>query len=125
MSEEEFDSFMANRSFRFEDLRQVEADAGRFTSLALALWGRTPADLASRLDAPHPQLPPGCTLADLRRLQHYVQRLSAEASKPHNGWLAPLTFSSLGMIAGSPQVSEGLEGRLELLRRAIEYLENE
>ena len=124
MTEEEFDSFMANRPFRFEDLRQVEADAGRFTSLALALWGRTPTDLASRLDAPDPQLPPGCTLADLRQLQRYVQRLSAEARKPNNAWLTPLTFSSLGMIAGSPHVSEGLDARLELLRRAIKYLEN-
>jgi hypothetical protein len=124
MTEAEFDSSMPSRPFRYEDLRQAEADACRFTTLALALWGRTPADLANRLDAP-PQIPTGCTLADLRRLQHYLQRLSAEASKPHNAWLTPLTLSSLGMIAGSPQVSEGLEARLEALRRAIEYLENE
>jgi hypothetical protein len=49
----------------------------------------------------------------------------AEASRPQNTWLNPLTLSSLGMIAGSPQVSEGVEAGLELLRRAIEYLENE
>ena len=125
MTEEEFDSLMTNRPFRYEDLRQAEADAGRFTTLALALWGRSPADLASRLDAPRPQIPSECTLADLRRLQQYLQRLSAEASKPHNAWLTPLTLSSLGMIAGSPQLSEGLQARLELLHRAIEYLENE
>ena len=124
MTGEEFDSLMPNRPFRSEDLRQAEADAGRFTTLALALWGRTRADLASRLDAP-PQIPPGCTLADLRRIQQYIQRLSAEAGKPHNAWLAPLTLSALGMIAGSPQVSEGLQARLEVLRRAMEYLENE
>ncbi len=125
MTEEEFDSLMANRPFRFEDLKQVEADAGRFTTLGLILWGRTPADLASRLEAPRPQIPPGCTVADLRRLQNYLQRLSAEASKPQNAWITPLRLSSLSMIAGSPQISEGLAARLELLRRAIEYLESQ
>lgn len=125
MTEEEFDSLMLSRPFRREDLRQAEIEAGRFTTLALALWGRTPADLANRLDPPRLQIPAGYRLDDLLRLQHYLQRLSAEASKPQNGWLTPLTLSSLGMIAGSPRISEGLEARLELVRRAIEYLENE
>jgi hypothetical protein len=121
MNEEEFDS-MACRPFRREDLTQAGSDAGRFTSLSLALWGRTPDDLARRLAAPAPQILPGCTIADLRRLQDYIRRLAVEAGKPQNSWLRPLAFSSLGMVAGS-QASKGLEDRLEVLRRAIEHFE--
>jgi hypothetical protein len=40
MTEEEFDSLMPNRPFQRDDLRQAEADAGRFTTLGLALWGQ-------------------------------------------------------------------------------------
>lgn len=36
---------MANRPFRFEAAKQVEADAGRFTTLGLALSRRTPLTL--------------------------------------------------------------------------------
>lgn len=75
MAEEEFDSFLPNRPFRREDLTRAEADAGRFTTLGLALWGRTPADLERQLDAPRPEIPPGCALADLLRMQRYLQRL--------------------------------------------------
>lgn len=127
MTEEEFDSFMPNRPFRPDDLRQAEADAGRYTTLGLALWGRTPADLERQLDAPYPEIPSGCTLADLVRLRRYLQnfqRLSAETYKPQNTWLGPLTLSSLGMLAGSRALT-GLEARLEVVRRAIEYLDGE
>jgi hypothetical protein len=127
MTEEEFDSFLPNRPFQREDFTRAEADAGRFTMLGLALWGRTPADLARQLDAPRPEIPPGCTLADLLRLQRYLQnlqRLSAPASKPQNAWLNPLTLSSLGMLAGS-RAFTGLEARLEVVRRVIDSLENE
>jgi hypothetical protein len=124
MTEEEFDSSLAGRPFRREDLTQAEAEAGRFTMLGLALWGRTPADLEHQLDATGPEIPQWCTLADLRRLQLYLQRLSAEAIKPQNAWLTPLTLSSLGMVAGSG-VLTGLDARLEVVRRAIKCLGNE
>jgi hypothetical protein len=61
MTEEEFDSLMPNWPFQHDDLRQAEADAGRFTTLGLALWGRSPADLERQLDARDPEIPPGCT----------------------------------------------------------------
>jgi hypothetical protein len=67
LTEEEFESFVPNRPFRYDDLSQAEADAGRLTMLGLALWGRTAADLERQLDAPHPEIPPGCTLPDLLR----------------------------------------------------------
>ena len=124
MTEDEFDSLTPRRPFRREDFMKAEADAGRFTTLALALWGRTPADLESRLEAPHPEIPPGCTLADLRKLQLYLQKLSTVVANPRNSWLNPLTLSSLGMIAG-PQAMTTLEARSELVRRAIEYLEKQ
>ena len=63
---------------------QAEADAGRFTTLGLALWGRTPADLQRQLEAPYPEIPSGCELADLRRLQHYLHRLSTAVGNPRN-----------------------------------------
>lgn len=113
MTEEEFESSTPNRPFRREDLTLLEADAGRFTMLGLALWGRTPAELERRLDAPHPEIPPGCTLADLLRLQRYLQRLSAAGSKPQNAWLSPLALSSVGMLAGGRGFT-GLEARLEV-----------
>lgn len=127
MTEEESDSFFLNRPFRREDFTRAEADVGRFTMLGLALWGRTPADLERQLDAPRPEIPPGRALADLLRLQRYLQnlqRLSAAARKPQNAWLHPLTLSSLGMLAGSRGFT-GLEARLEVVRRAIDALENE
>ncbi len=88
----------------------------------MALWGRTPDDLARQLAVACPEIPAGCTIADLQRLQSYIQKLAAAASKPQNSWMNPLTLSSLGMIAGS-QASAGLEDRLEVLRRAIDHLE--
>jgi hypothetical protein len=123
LTEEEFESFVPNRPFRYDDLSQAEADAGRLTMLGLALWGRTAADLERQLDAPHPEIPPGCTLPDLLRLQRCLRRLSAAAIKPANAWLGRLRLSSLSMLAG-PQALTGLDARLEVVRRAIAYLEN-
>jgi hypothetical protein len=122
MTEEEFDAFIPNRPFRHADLKQVEADAGRLTALGLALWGRTPADLKRQLDAPHPEIPAGCTLPDLLRLQRYLQRLSAVAAKPQSAWFSPL-LSSLCMLDG-PRALTGLEARFEVVLRASKYLED-
>jgi hypothetical protein len=124
MTEEEFDSWLPGRPFQRQDLTQAEADASRFTMLGVALWGKTRADLERRLDAPRPEIPHGCTLEELRRMQDYLRRLSAAASKTQNAWLTPLTLCSAGLLAGSPKFTE-LEGRLEVVRRAIEYLENQ
>lgn len=124
MNEDEFDSLIPNRPFLREDLAQFEADAGRFTTLGLALWGRTPADLQRRLDAPYPDIPPGCTLMDLRKLERYLERLSIAAAKQRNAWLGPLALSSLTLIAGR-QRTTALEARSEIVRRAIEYLEKQ
>lgn len=119
MNEEEFDSLLSGRPFRREDWKKAEADAASLTTLALVLWGRTPDDLARQLAAPYPQIPPGCTIADLRRLQNYLYKLAAAASERQKAWLR---FSSVAWIADS-QDSAGLHDRLELVRRAIEHLE--
>jgi hypothetical protein len=58
------------------------------------------------------------------RLQHYLQRLSATATKPQNAWLSPLTLLSLGMLAGSQSLI-WLAAPLQVVRRAIEYLEGQ
>ncbi len=122
MNEEEFDSSLPMRPFRREDAMQAEAEAGRCTTLGLALWGRTPADLQCQLDAPYPEIPAGCELADLRSLQHYLDRLAAAAASPRNTWLSPLALSSLRILAGTQPVT-AWEARYEIVRRAIDYLQ--
>ena len=119
MTEDEFDSLIPGRPLRPEDIVENAADAGRLTMLGLALWGRTLADLARRFEAPYPEIPPGCTLADLRSLERHLQRLSIAAGKPESAWLGPLLHFSWNMTA------EAMEARLEILRRAIEYLEGQ
>jgi hypothetical protein len=64
----------------------------------------------------------GCTLGDLQRLQHYLDRLSKATGNLQDAWLSPLALSSLTMLAGPSRLS-GLEARSEIVRRAIEYLE--
>jgi hypothetical protein len=122
MTEEEFDSLLPMRPFRREDALQAEAEAGRCTTLGLALWGRTPADLQRQLDAPYPEIPSGFELADLRRLERYLQKLRTAVGNPRNTWLSTLTLFSLPLIAGAQHIT-ALEARSEIVRRAIDYLE--
>lgn len=122
MNEEEFDSSITARLFRREDFTRAEAEAGRFTTLGLALWGSTPGHLQRQLEAPYPEIPLGCQLSDLRRLQLYLQRLSTAVRNPRNTWLGPLALSSMQILAGAQRLS-GLEARSEIVRRAIEFLE--
>ena len=63
------------RRFRREDVMQFEAEAVRLTILGMALCGRTSADLQRQLNAPYPEIPSGCYLTDLRKLQRTVQKI--------------------------------------------------
>src|SRR5271156_4039590 len=71
MDEQEFDSRFPGRPFVREDAMQADVRAGRSTALAVALWGNADC-LQRQLLAPHPEVPSGFELADLRELQQRV-----------------------------------------------------
>ena len=123
MSEEEFDSFTRFRSFRSEDAMHLEADAARCTTLGTAIWGRTSDDLQRQLNAPHPEIPPGCDIADLRKLQQSAQNFAKALANPSNSWLPAPAPSSPSLFVGTQRLT-AWEARCEVVRRAIEYLEN-
>lgn len=122
MDEEEFDSFMQWQAFGSEDAMRMDAQFRRTATLAQALWGRTSDDLQRQLLAPHPEIPPNFDLADFRRLQQSAHKISAALGAPQ--------FTSMSPVPPSPTVIVGAlqltawEARSEIVRRAIEYLEN-
>jgi hypothetical protein len=123
MDEEEFDSLMHSRPFAREDAIQAEAQAGRLTGLGIALWGRTSAGLQRQLLAPRPELPAGIELADLRSLQRWAQGILQGLGDPRRKWLLPMGRSAAIISVGSQRFTEW-EARLEIVSRAINYLEN-
>lgn len=122
MNEEEFDSLIQGRPFGTADFRRLETQAGRCTHLAVALWGRTFDDLQRQLLAPYPQLPSGFELADFRKLQHWVQLISARCVDLRFALLPRFDLFSSTISIGAQQFTEW-EARGEIVRRAIEYLE--
>ncbi len=122
MREEEFDSSTPLRPFRREDAMQAEAAAGRCTTLGIALWGKSAEDLQRQLSAPHPEIPSGCDLEDLRKLQAYAQKLSGALQNPRNTWWSSLAHSSLSILVGTERFT-AWEARCEIVRRAIDHLE--
>jgi hypothetical protein len=115
MEEQEFDSRFP-RPFVPEDAIQADDRARRCTALAIALWGN--ADYLQRqLLASHPEIPSGFELADFRELQQSVlifQRFWSNRD---------LVRRRFPMFIGA-QHPELWEAGREVLRRAIEYLEN-
>ena len=108
MEEQEFDSRFP-RPFVREDAIQADARARCCTALAIALWGN--ADYLQRqLLASHPEIPSGFELADFRELQQRVQIFH---------WLRRRFPTFMGA-----QHPELWEARREVLRRAIDYLED-
>src|SRR5215470_17500165 len=116
MDEEEFDSWLQSRPFTREDVTTEEARWRRSTTLALALWGRTPGDLQRQLLAPYPEIPTGFDLEDFHDLQRRAQLLSASISDPRNA-LSRLAFSSQTIFVGTQRYT-GTEARCEIVRRA-------
>jgi hypothetical protein len=115
MDEQEFDSWFPGRPFGREDAIQADARTRRCTALAVALWGN--ADyLQSQLGAPHPEIPSGFALADFRELQTRVTFQFFWSNREFVRRRFPMYLG--------PQHPDLLEARLEVLRRAIEYLEN-
>jgi hypothetical protein len=92
-------------------------------TLAAMLWGRTSSDLQRQLLAPHPVIPSGFELDDFRELQRRIEEISGSLSA-----LGQLQLSRLGSFSQTVLVGArtftAWEARCEIVRRAIEYLEN-
>ncbi len=119
MNEEQFDSLIQGRPFGPADVRLLETQAGRCTILGVALWGKTLDHLQRQLLAPYPEIPSDFELADFRKLQQWVQLISARSGDLRFAWLPR---SSATISIGTQRFTEW-EARSEIVRRAIEYLE--
>jgi len=119
MDEEEFDSLMQSSSFTTRDATLLDAKLRRCTMLGLALWGRTLDDLKRQLVAPHPEIPIGVDVADVRELHQYLQNIPDTFRNQLSG---SAIFS--GTVSIGTQLFSAWEARCEVVRRALEYLEN-
>lgn len=124
MDEQEFDALFSSRSFGTQDVKREVARWGRCGTLGALLFGRTPDDLRRQLLASHPEIPTGYDLADFRDLQRHLELVTGALGDPRNTWLSPLRTAALGVIEVGTQRLSVWEARLEILRRAIDYLEN-
>ena len=122
MDEEEFDSLANWRPFETADVARSEAQARRGTTLGIALWGRTSADLQRQLLAPCPEIPPGYDLEDFRALHRMANTIATKLRDPRNSLSSYVARSASAIFAGGQSITEW-EARCEVVRRAIEYLE--
>ena len=128
MDEEEFFRLMGSRPFGTTDAFRWDAHSRRQTRLALtlgaALWGRTPGDLRRQLAAPHPDVPSGFDLADFRDLLQLAAQMSSAVLRLQElRGLSPSVLPPPVVVVGAQGFTEW-EARCEIVRRAIEYLEN-
>jgi hypothetical protein len=123
MDEEEFDALFHSRPFTTKDATKTDLQLRRRIALAIALWGRTLDDLKRQLLAVHPEIPAGFDVTDLRELHQNLQNISSDLSNPRHAWLTRLPVFSQTISADSERYS-AWEARCEVVRRAIEYLEN-
>jgi hypothetical protein len=101
----------------------LEARLGRCDSLGKALWGRTAADLRRQLQKSHPDVPRGFDLADFQVLLREISRLaSLNLDDPRNAGVRRLVHDEI-ISVGTQQLPEW-EARVEIVRRAIDYLQN-
>jgi len=113
MDEDEFDSAIRARPYRLEDAMQAEARSRRISTLGVALWGTSSADLQRQLLVKYPEIPPGYELADFHALLRNVQAILA----------FPYARLSATIFVGAQEFTQW-EARCEIVRRAIDYLEN-
>jgi hypothetical protein len=125
MNEEEFD-LLGLRPWGTTGASQAEAlwlhRSKLMATLGAALWGKTADDLKRQLLATRPEIPPGFDLAHFRELLVSTQTIAADLDKARAAWLPRV--SSLPVIFIGTQGFTLWEARCEVVRRAIEYLEN-
>lgn len=126
MDEQEFDALFPARPYGTQDAMRNDARLRRCGTLGTLLFGRTPDDLRRQLLASHPEIPTGYDLTDFRDLQRHLEMVTGALSDPRNTWLSPLRLrtAAFGVIEVDTQRLSAWEARLEILRRAIAYLEN-
>jgi hypothetical protein len=115
MDEEEFDELIQSRPFGTEEAKRADLLFRRSASLGIILCGKTADDLRRQLLAPFPEIPSGFDLADFRELSRTTEHLSAAMSR--------LGLASKTIAIGTQRYTEW-EARCEIIRRAIQYLEN-
>jgi hypothetical protein len=123
MNEEDFDSSMNVRPFGTADAEKAEIGLRRSIALGLALWGRTSEQLQGQLLAQHPKIPAGFELSDFRKLERHVRALAAVSSEARFAWLPRSALFSPSIFVGTQRFTVW-EARCEVVRRAIEYLED-
>lgn len=126
MDEQDFDSLFAPRPFGTAEAMREDARLRRSATLGIALWGRTSDDLQRQLLAPYPEY-----------LRASIWRISGRCSGPLSGFHSMLASSTKSVVVGFPflttpspaifvstQRFAPWEACCEILRRAIEHLEN-
>lgn len=124
MDEQEFDALFSSRPFGTQDAMREDARWRRCGTLAALLFGRTPEDLRLQLLASHPEIPTEYDLADFHDLQRHLELVTSALSDPRSNWLSPLRTAAFGVIEVGTERLSVWEARLEVVRRAIAYLEN-
>jgi hypothetical protein len=115
MEEEEFDALVQARPFGTEDAMRADRQVRRSASLGITLFGKTADDLRRQLLANFPEIPSGFDLSDFRQLLQTSVVLSAAVSQAD--------IASETIAVGDERYTEW-EARCEIVRRAIECLEN-
>lgn len=123
MNEEEFDSLLQSKPFTAKDAAQRDIQARRCMILATALWGRTVDDLRRQFLAPHPEVPLGYNLNDFHELLRTIQNICDDIGNSRKDWLTRLPQFTQTFSIGTRSVN-AWEARREVVRRAIEFLEN-
>jgi len=115
MDEKEFDALIKPRPFGTEEAKRAELQYRRSMSLAGTLWSKTADDLRRQLMASSPEIPSGFGLADFQDLLRITEPIAAA--------MRHTRFESETVVVGTQRYTEW-EARCEIVRRAIEYLEN-
>ena len=124
MDEQEFDALFPSRPFGTQDAMREDARWRRCATLGTLLFGKTADDLRRQILASHPEIPPGFDLADFRDLQRHLEMITGALSSPRNTWLSPLASAAFGVIEVGTKSLSVSEARIEILRPAMNYLEN-
>jgi hypothetical protein len=121
MDEQEFDSWPGLRPFHTSDMKQFE----RVAALAGKLWGAGTDYIQRQLLAPHPEIPEGFDVADFRMLQRQSEMMlvALERKPPSLQW-GSLRFMMDSKIVVGSQTFTYPEACYEIVRRAIDFLEN-
>ena len=91
-------------------------------TLGTALWGKTSEDLERQLLASHPEIPPGFSFADFRKLLQWTAQMSSAVIAAQRRGFSPSMLSAPAVCVGTKRFTLW-EARREIVRRAIDYLE--